>query len=86
MLENVRTMPIEELKIKWCFIQHPTPENGLYQAIVRAGFTDNADEQATQIFSYYPDEISFQAKEFLGLTSKEALALFLERDMAYLQS
>jgi hypothetical protein len=44
------------------------------------------DRTKEMLFSYYPDEISFNSKEFLGLTRSEALALRHKKDKAYLQS
>ncbi len=38
------------------------------------------------LFSFYPDEISFRAEEFIGLTEPEARALRQRRDTAFLQS
>ena len=38
------------------------------------------------LFSYYPDEVSFQPNEFIGLTRAEAFRLHLSKDKAYLQS
>lgn len=39
-----------------------------------------------ELFSYYPDEISFTASEFVGLTVGQAFALRHKRDVSYLQS
>lgn len=39
-----------------------------------------------KLFTYYPDEISFQAEEFIGLTKPDAYALFQQRDSDYLRS
>jgi hypothetical protein len=44
------------------------------------------DGQSKTLFSYYPDEISFSPEEFVGLTEKEARALYTQKDIAYLQS
>jgi hypothetical protein len=38
------------------------------------------------LFSYYPDEVSFNSKEFIGLTRSDAFRLHLTKDKAYLQS
>lgn len=38
------------------------------------------------LFTFYPDEISFSAEEFIGLTVDEARALRTKKDIAYLQS
>lgn len=39
-----------------------------------------------ELFSFYPDELSFTQSEFTGLTAKEAHALFVQKDTAYLRS
>jgi hypothetical protein len=38
------------------------------------------------LFSFYPDELRFDEKEFIGLTEMEARKLRTDRDIAYLQS
>jgi hypothetical protein len=38
------------------------------------------------LFEYYPDEISFTADEFIGLTRSEAIHLKFKKDKKYLQS
>lgn len=38
------------------------------------------------LFSYYPDELTFTADEFVGLTVHEARALHSQRDIAWLRS
>ena len=38
------------------------------------------------LFEYYPDEISFTAGEFIGLTKAEACSLKCERDSCWLRS
>ena len=37
-----------------------------------------------QLFDYYPDEISFSASEFVGLTLDDARGLKFKKDRAYL--
>ena len=37
------------------------------------------------LFEYYPDEVSFKADEFVGLTEDEARQLFGRKDRAYLK-
>ena len=44
------------------------------------------DGSIKTLFSFYPDEISFRAGEFVGLTELEAGALFHRKDAAFLQS
>ena len=45
---------------------------------------DNGEEHF--LFEYYPDEISFTADEFIGLTVSEARNLKYVKDKRYLQS
>ena len=45
---------------------------------------DNGEQK--DLFSFYPDEISFSTGEFIGLTEQEALGLHYKKDVAYLRS
>lgn len=38
------------------------------------------------LFEYYPDEISFTADEFVGLTEEQARGLKFSKDVAYLKA
>lgn len=53
------------------------------RADVIATFDDGSSKH---IFSFYPDEISFEAHEFIGLSEEQARALHRRRDIAFLQS
>lgn len=44
------------------------------------------DESTKTLFSFYPDEVSFEPGEFTGLTVEEACDLFQRKDRAYLRS
>lgn len=44
------------------------------------------DGSEKMLFDYYPDEISFNPGEFIGLTEEEALSLKTKKDVAYLKS
>ena len=44
------------------------------------------DGTRKSLFSFYPDEVSFRASEFVGLTEEEAHSLFQRKDTAYLRS
>ena len=44
------------------------------------------DNEWTEVFDFFPDELSFSASEFLGLTLAEASERKREKDLAYLQS
>lgn len=42
--------------------------------------------EEVELFDFYPDEITFNSEEFLGLTEAEAHALKTQKDRAYLTS
>ncbi len=44
------------------------------------------DGTSSELFEFYPDEISFTESEFIGLTEEEARHLKLKKDKKYLQS
>ena len=44
------------------------------------------DGEVKELFSFYPDELSFKESEFVGLTEREAHDLFIKKDVAYLKS
>jgi hypothetical protein len=50
--------------------------------------TVDLDDGRTDVnlFSYFPDEISFTPEEFIGLTLAEAYKLKTTKDVAYMQS
>ena len=59
--------------------------------IVKNGYSNEVivmydDDSTETIFRYYPDELSFNGYEFIGLTSDEALELFEHKDLLYLRS
>jgi hypothetical protein len=56
----------------------PTP-----QVLVKYSDESNVEKL---LFEFYPDEISFLAKEFLGLTEAQAKELKYQKDKAYLLS
>jgi hypothetical protein len=62
----------------------PMPE-GMFDPMpeVVATFKDGITKT---LFSFYPDEITFQASEFAGLTEEEANALRQRKDVAFLKS
>ncbi len=45
-----------------------------------------SDGQEHKLFWFYPDEISFEPDEFVGLTAEEGRQLRLQKDLQYLQS
>jgi len=44
------------------------------------------DGEVKELFWFYPDELSFTASEFIGLTEQEGRALRLRKDIEYLRS
>lgn len=44
------------------------------------------DKTTKELFEYYPDEISFSEREFIGLTEDQAHHLKFVKDKKYLQS
>ena len=44
------------------------------------------DGTTKPLFSFFPDEISFRASEFIGLTEPEAHSLYQKKDTSYLRS
>ena len=62
----------------------PMPE-GMFDPMpeVVATFEDGSTKS---LFSYFPDEVSFQPSEFRGLTEEDAHSLFQRRDTTYLRS
>jgi len=62
----------------------PMPE-GMFDPMpeVIATFGDGSSKS---LFAFFPDEVSFQVSEFVGLTEEEAHSLFQRRDTDYLRS
>ena len=62
----------------------PMPE-GMFDPMpeVVATFEDGS---AKSLFSFFPDEVSFQPSEFRGLTEEDAHSLFQRKDTTYLRS
>ena len=54
-----------------------------YQMTMMAEMSDGSE---VELFSYYPDEISFQPFEVVGMTKREASQVFVQKDTAYLRS
>ncbi len=62
----------------------PMPE-GMFDPMpeVIATFEDGSKKY---LFAFFPDEVSFRASEFVGLTEEEAHTLFQRKDTTYLRS
>jgi hypothetical protein len=65
-------------------LPRPMPE-GMFDPMpeVIATFEDGSTKN---LFSFYPDEVSFTPSEFIGLTEEEAHSLFQKKDTAYLRA
>jgi hypothetical protein len=82
-----QTTPIHPMKITNVTITpmpRPMPE-GMFDPMpnVVATFENGSTKS---LFSFFPDEVSFQPSEFTGLTEEEAHSLFQRKDTAYLRS
>lgn len=51
--------------------------------IITGIFSDNIPRT---LFEFYPDELSFTKKEFIGMTQTQAFRVKQTKDVAYLQS
>jgi hypothetical protein len=71
------------MKIIECFIT-PIPDS-IFGKMPEVHVTYE-DSKKEMLFFYYPDEISFNYKEFIGLTRNQALTLRQKKDIAFLQS
>ena len=61
------------------------PERYLHVVYVTSD-VDGWAEEEKELFSFYPDEMSFSPYEFLGISEKDAINLFHKKNMAYLRS
>jgi len=72
------------MKIVEATVGPPPPECILQNIrVVRATFEDGSEEN---LFTYYPDELSFTAAEFVGLTKEEGRQLRHDRDVVFVRS
>ena len=62
----------------------PMPE-GLSDPMPRVNATFD-DGTTKTLFTFYPDELSFAEREFIGLTEEEARQLRSKKDIAYLRA
>ena len=62
----------------------PMPE-GLSDAMPSVHVTFD-DGTTKTLFTFYPDELSFSEREFIGLTEEEARELHSKKDVTYLRS
>lgn len=59
---------------------------GLFDPMPKVMVVLEGETQEQTLFEYYPDEISFTAGEFVGLTVAEGHALKHKKDVAFLRS
>jgi hypothetical protein len=64
--------------------QRPTPP-GIFDPRQKVKVQLSNGEEYS-LFEFYPDEVSFNESEFIGLTLDEARRLKFEKDIKYLQS
>lgn len=69
----------DNLKITDCKIK-----KGRFKDEVLAKF--EGQDQFLSVLSFYSDELSFNPREFMGKTEREAHQIFHDKDVAYLQS
>ena len=62
----------------------PMPE-GMFDNMPSV-FVTLSNGESLNLFEYYPDEISFEETEFIGLTVTEAKRLRTLKDIKYIQS
>jgi hypothetical protein len=72
------------IKARITAMPRPMPQ-GMFDPMPEIHVTTE-DNREHYLFTYYPDEISFTEKEFVGLTLDEAKRLKFKKDKAYLQS
>jgi len=65
-------------------LPRPMPE-GMFDLMPQV-YVTTEDGKEHYLFQYYPDEISFTEKEFVGLTLDIAKGLKFKKDKNYLQS
>ena len=62
----------------------PMPE-GMFDPMPEVIVTFEGGSVKT-LFSFYPDEVAFTEREFIGLTEEEAHSLFQQKDRAHLRA
>ena len=67
-----------EKRIVACII-----ERGKYKNTVHVTYDDKSEED---IFTYYPDELSFSETELIGLTGPQARELHYRKDITYIHN
>ena len=80
-------MKSKEPVIVNCTIEsYPRPlESGFFDPMPKVKVRFNNGDEKT-LFDFYPDEISFEESEFIGLNEESARRLKFEKDKRYIQS
>ncbi len=58
----------------------------LFDPMPKVMITLEGETKEKELFEYFPDELSFTAEEFIGLTEQEANQLKFKKDQEYLRS
>lgn len=76
----------EPVIVKCSIGPYPRPmEQGMFDPMPMVKVQFNNSEEKT-LFEFYPDEISFEESEFIGLTEESARRMKFEKDKRYIQS
>lgn len=62
---------------------YPSKITDMKMPEVKVEYEDGSEET---LFEFYPDEIDFEEKQFIGLTREEAKRLKFTKDKKFLQS
>jgi hypothetical protein len=77
---------IEPVIVKCSIGPYPRPmEKGILDPMPQVKVKFNNGREKV-LFEFYPDEISFDESEFIGLTDESARRLKFEKDKRYIQS
>jgi hypothetical protein len=86
-MESTEFLDTAEAIIVNCIIEpYPrTMPEGMFEKMPEVKVQFSNGEKKT-LFEFFPDEISFDTSEFIGLTEKSAMKLKYDKDIRYLQS
>lgn len=83
IMENVKRQEVPANRV---ITECEIIDKGLRNEVWIKSNCDGWCEDVKLLFSYYPDELSFVAGEFINRTEQQAIELYLKRDVAYLRS
>lgn len=75
---------IKIIKAEITAMPRPMPD-GMFDPMPQVIVTYE-DGTTERLFEFYPDELIFHADDFMWLTRSQALALYQQRDVVFLQS